>query len=102
MFEESGIETTAVRYVASQPWPFPRSIMLGFEARATTTAISVDPAELADARWFTREELATFGDWGDGHHALQLPRPDSIARFLIDRWTGRGQGRGQGRDQNRG
>ena len=86
VFEESAVETTDVRYVASQPWPFPRSIMLGFEARATTTAIDIDPVELADARWFTREELATFGNWGDETHALQLPRPDSIARFLIDRW----------------
>ena len=86
VFEESAVETTDVRYVASQPWPFPRSIMLGFEARATTTAIDIDPAELADARWFTRGELATFGNWGDEAYALQLPRPDSIARFLIDRW----------------
>ena len=90
VFEESGIETRDVRYIASQPWPFPRSIMLGFEAAATTTAISVDPDELADARWFTREEIGTFGSWGDAAYALQLPRPDSIARFLIDRWVGGG------------
>jgi len=90
VFEESAIETTDVRYVASQPWPFPRSIMLGFEARATTTAITIDPVELADARWFTRDELATFGNWGDEAYALQLPRPDSIARFLIERWIARG------------
>jgi len=90
VFEESGIETTDVRYVASQPWPFPRSIMLGFEAVATTTAITVDPTELADARWFTRDELRTFGNWGDERFALQLPRPDSIARLLIDRWIAAG------------
>ena len=90
VFEESAVETDEVRYVASQPWPFPRSIMLGFEARATTTAIAIDPAELADARWFTRAELAAFGDWGDGRHALQLPRRDSIARFLVERWIAAG------------
>ena len=87
VFEESAIETADVRYVASQPWPFPRSIMLGFEAVATSTAITVDPNELADARWFTREELLGFGNWGDGGEGPKLPRPDSIARFLIDRWT---------------
>ena len=86
VFEESAIGVRDVRYVASQPWPFPRSIMLGFEARATDREIRVDPNELADARWFTREEIATFGEWGDGRHALQLPRRDSIARFLIERW----------------
>jgi len=90
VLEESAIETTDVRYVASQPWPFPRSIMLGFEAVATTTAITVDPTELADARWFTRAELLAFGNWGDERHALQLPRPDSIARQLIDRWMAAG------------
>jgi len=86
VFEESGITTRDVRYIASQPWPFPRSIMLGFEAVATSRDIVIDPLELADARWFTREELRDFGSWGDERFALQLPRSDSIARFLIDRW----------------
>ena len=90
--EESSVLTTDVRYVASQPWPFPRSIMLGFEARAISTAIRCEPTELADARWFTREQIVTFGNWGDGGDELKLPRPDSIARFLIDRWLARGDG----------
>ena len=84
--EEVSVETTEVRYVASQPWPFPRSIMLGFEAIATTTAIKCDPDEIADAQWFTREQLKEFGCWGDEEEGNKLPRPDSIARFLIDRW----------------
>lgn len=84
--EEAGIRTTDVAYVASQPWPFPRSIMLGFTARATSVDIRIDEHELGDARWFTREEIRTFGDWGDADEALKLPRTDSIARFLIDRW----------------
>lgn len=86
--EESAIRIDDVRYVASQPWPFPRSLMLGFEATALSRDIEIDPIELADARWFTRDELADFGNWGDARYALQLPRPDSIARFLIDRWLG--------------
>lgn len=88
--EEVSVETTDVRYVASQPWPFPRSIMLGFEAIATTTEIQCDPDEIADAQWFTRNELKEFGNWGDETPGNKLPRPDSIARFLIDRWLASG------------
>jgi NAD+ diphosphatase len=86
VFEEAAIRTEDVRYIASQPWPFPRSIMLGFEAKAVSSDIKIDPEELEDARWFTRKELHTFGNWGDDRYKLQLPRHDSIARYLIDRW----------------
>ena len=86
VLEEVSVHTEDVRYVASQPWPFPRSIMLGFEAIATTTDIQCDPDEIADAQWFTRSQLKTFGNWGDDTLDNKLPRPDSIARFLIDRW----------------
>ena len=86
VLEEAAIHTDDVRYVGSQPWPFPRSIMLGFEARATTTEIRCDPTELADAQWFTREQLRNFGNWTDEGDGYKLPRPDSIARHLIDRW----------------
>lgn len=89
VFEEASIRTTDVRYISSQPWPFPRSIMLGFQARALDTDVRCDPHELADARWFTREELLGFGAWGDAGTGLKLPRPDSIARFLIERWLKR-------------
>ena len=86
VMEEASISTEDVRYVASQPWPFPRSIMLGFEARATSTEITCDPTELADAQWFTRTQIRTFGNWGDEGEGYKLPRTDSIARHLIDRW----------------
>jgi len=86
VFEEANIKTEDVTYIASQPWPFPRSIMLGFEARATTSEITCDPDELEDAQWFSAEQLKTFGTWGDSNYEFQLPRPDSIARFLINRW----------------
>jgi NAD+ diphosphatase len=86
VLEEASITTGEVRYVASQPWPFPRSIMLGFEASATSTDIRCDPTELADAQWFTRSQIAGFDNWGDESDNYKLPRPDSIARFLIDRW----------------
>lgn len=90
VLEEASIRTSDVQYVASQPWPFPRSIMLGFEARATSTEIHCDPVELADAQWFTRSQLAGFGSWGDEGDNYKLPRKDSIARFLIERWIREG------------
>ncbi len=56
--EESGVRVGSVRYHSSQPWPFPASIMLGFYAEALTEEITIDPAELRDARWFTRDAAA--------------------------------------------
>ena len=79
--EETGIEVGAVRYHSSQPWPFPASIMLGFHAEGLTEDIRIDPAELQDARWFSREELRS-----SEAHGFSLPRADSIARRLIEDW----------------
>jgi len=84
--EEAGIVVSNARYLASQPWPFPQSIMLGFVATADTEEITLDENELAEARWFTDQEIAKFGSWGDDTPGPKLPRPDSIARFLIDSW----------------
>ena len=72
--------------MASQPWPFPQSIMLGFIATATSDVIEIDPDELAEAHWFSDKQIAEFGNWGDESPGPKLPRPDSIARFLIDHW----------------
>ena len=84
VFEESGVRLSDVGYLSSQPWPFPSSLMIGCIARAETTEIVLDPAELEDARWFTREEVAAAsrGENPDLHPA----RPGSIANFLIGRW----------------
>lgn len=90
VYEETGVRVNEVEYVTSQPWPFPRSIMLGFRAIATTTELKINTDELEDARWFRREELVTFGDWGEESDRLKLPRPDSIARHLIDLWIAQG------------
>jgi NAD+ diphosphatase len=80
--EEAGVVVRDVRYVASQPWPFPASLMLGFTARADPDAPVVTfDGELADARWFDREELAR----------LTLPPPVSIARTMIDIWASGGR-----------
>jgi NAD+ diphosphatase len=85
-FEETGVRVTDVRYMASQPWPFPSSIMLGFRARALTTAIVLGDDELEDCRWFTRDELRSFGRADGPYASLRLPNPFSIARYLINAW----------------
>lgn len=84
--EESGVVVGEVKYLASQPWPFPASIMLGFFAQALNSEITLDPHELAEADWFSKDDLAGFGVWGDESSSRNLPRKDSIARFLIDHW----------------
>jgi NAD+ diphosphatase len=60
--------------------------MLGFIATATDSNIEVDQDELEQAKWFSREELKYFKDWGDEGVEFKLPRKDSISRFLIDHW----------------
>ncbi|MBY6204836.1 NAD(+) diphosphatase [Halomonas denitrificans] len=83
--EESNIGVRDVRYRASQPWPFPSSLMLGFRATARTLEIVRHDKELEDARWFTPDALREAGTWGDDSPVC-LPRRDSIARFLIEDW----------------
>ncbi|MBN1093748.1 NAD(+) diphosphatase [Blastococcus sp. TML/M2B] len=79
--EEVGLQVTDVRYVGSQPWPFPQSLMLGFVARAESAGeLVLDPTEIEEAHWFSREQLLA----GDGLSAL--PPAVSIARNIIDRW----------------
>ena len=86
VFEESGIEVDDIRYVGSQPWPFPQSLMVGFTARARTTDIRIDNDELEHAGWYGRDFLAAQAGQPIGEGPFALPRRDSIARFLVDRW----------------
>jgi NAD+ diphosphatase len=80
--EEVGLRVTDIRYVGSQPWPFPQSLMLGFVARAEGGDTLVpDPTEIEEARWFTRDELIR------GEGPAVLPPPVSIARHILDRWV---------------
>ena len=85
VLEESGVTVGAVHYHSSQPWPFPASIMLGFYATALTEEITIDPKEISDARWFTRDEMRHCAD-----HDFVLPRSDSIASRLIEDWIAAG------------
>jgi NAD+ diphosphatase len=81
--EETGVKVGAVRYMASQPWPFPSSLMVGFRGEALTTEIVRDTHELEDCRWFTREEVRA-AESGPG--TLLLPHRSSISRWLIEGW----------------
>jgi len=84
VMEEAGVKAKNPRYLFSQPWPFPAQLMIGIALEAVTTDIHVDPKELEDARWFTREEvLAVFEERGDAF--MRLPR-QTIAHQLIRHW----------------
>jgi NAD+ diphosphatase len=85
--EETGVTVTDVRYVASQPWPFPGSLMLGFTALADPAQeVVVDEVELEDARWFTRAEVLAAREDSGGEPGMLLPMRSSIAYHLISRW----------------
>jgi NAD+ diphosphatase len=89
--EEAGIVSGRVRYVASQPWPFPSSMMIGFLAEALTEEITIDPEELAEARWFERDEIremvARAASGPDDPSRLSLPPPLAIAHHICRRWS---------------
>lgn len=83
--EEAGIRVGEVRYLASQPWPFPGSLMLGCMGRAETRAITVDPHEMEDALWASRAEIA---EALAGRHDRIVPaRPGAIARTILKAWV---------------
>ncbi|WP_404816836.1 NAD(+) diphosphatase [Streptomyces thermolineatus] len=83
--EEVGVPVGEVSYVASQPWPFPSSLMLGFTAQAVSTEIRVDGDEIHEARWFSRDELTECFEAG----TVLPPSSISIAARLIENWYGK-------------
>ena len=83
--EEAGVLVGAVRYHSSQPWPFPSSLMIGCHGRALTTKITIDPAEMADVRWFTRD--AVRAALAGTNPELRVPGPIAIAHHLIKAWA---------------
>ena len=82
--EEAGVELGAVRYVESQPWPFPSSLMIGLHADARSVEIKIDAKELEDARWYSREEVAAALEGRS--ETLVMPPSAAIARRLAERW----------------
>lgn len=84
--EEVGVDIVDITYVCSQPWPFPRSLMLGFLARADPQApVTTDPSEIVHARWFTRSEIAAAREDPNGA-PFTLPMRAAISDYLIRRW----------------
>ncbi|WP_406051891.1 NAD(+) diphosphatase [Kribbella sp. NBC_00889] len=85
VLEETGVVVGAeIEYAGSQPWPLPSSLMLGFYAKAASTDIEVDADEIAEARWFTREDVRALVEAG----TMALPGSISISRRLIEGWYG--------------
>lgn len=84
VFEESGVHVGRVDYLASQPWPFPASLMFGCSGEALSTEIEIDPDEIEDAKWVTRSQmLEVFA----GNDPTMLPaRKGAIAHFLLHHW----------------
>ncbi len=84
VFEEVGLAVTDVEYLGDQPWPFPSSLMVGFSARATAAPLRLQEAEIAEARWFTREQVRSAV--ADG--SLGVSPRLSIARRIVEHWLG--------------
>ncbi len=82
--EEAGIATGAVRILASQPWPFPASLMIGCQVEATSHEIHVDPVEMEDVVWVSREEALEIV--AGQHSFIAPPRRGAIAQFLFNMW----------------
>lgn len=84
VFEEAGVRVGAVGYLASQPWPFPASLMFGCQGEAISRDITIDPVEIEDAMWVTREDMM---EVFAGNHPTILPaRKGAIAHFLLENW----------------
>jgi len=84
VFEESAIVVGEVGYLASQPWPFPSSLMIGCWGEALTDDITIDPKEIEDAYWASREEIMEA--WANRSSTLIAARKGAIAHFLIKNW----------------
>lgn len=84
VWEEAGLLVTDVRYLGSQPWPFPASVMVGFAARTESTEVEVDGLEIAEARFVSREELGPLVRDG----VIVLAPKGSIARRMLEEWFG--------------
>lgn len=83
-FEEAGVRLISHRYLFSQPWPFPSQLMIGLFSEAQSRDVTVDRAELEDARWFTRDEVA--GVFAKTGEAFMRPPRTTIAHHLLKRW----------------
>ena len=83
--EEAGVRVSGVRYVASQPWPFPSQLMIACVAQAEDDALTLDTTELEDAIWVSRAEVRDVLAGGEGRFVA--PPPHAIAHTLLTRWV---------------
>jgi NAD+ diphosphatase len=91
VYEEAGIHVGEVRYHSSQPWPYPSSLMIGCIAHALDTEIFIDEEEMAEVRWFSRDEIVdALGDLSNKERELRLPGPVAIAHHLLNAWVAGG------------
>ena len=89
VWEEAGVRVSAVRYVTSQPWPFPASLMIGCHAIATSAELTIDTTELQEARWFSRDEVAeamAAAERGEEGKAFVAPPRHAVAWHLLGHW----------------
>lgn len=84
VFEESGVRVGVVRYLASQPWPFPASLMFGCAGEALDSKITIDPSEIEDALWVSREDMTLV--FAGQHPKINPTRKGAIAHFLLENW----------------
>lgn len=84
VLEESNIQVGRVEYLASQPWPFPASLMFGCRGEALSDAIKIDPAEIETALWVSREDMMVV--FAGEHLTIKPPRKGAIAEFLLRNW----------------
>jgi NAD+ diphosphatase len=84
VLEETGVRCGPVSYLASQPWPFPASLMIGARTEALGTALMIDPEEIEQARWVTREELISA--FAGLHPEIKPARNGAIAHFILRNW----------------
>ncbi|WP_271078333.1 NAD(+) diphosphatase [Aurantiacibacter sp. MUD61] len=85
-FEEAGVTVSDVRYVASQPWPFPSQLMIGCHGRADNHELTIDETEMEDVRWFSREEVTEAMSKGGESRSFYAPPKEAIAHTLLAWW----------------
>ena len=86
VFEEAGVRVTGVRYIASQPWPFPSQLMIGCIAYAASLELVIDKTEIEDARWFTRADVAEALAKGADSASFIPPPTQAIAHDMLQWW----------------